>query len=610
MRHEHKILLALVLVAALPAGFSGILAFSSTRQGLQAQTADLLVALAREGSGFVQHDLDRSVQSIDSVLALPQGGIARFSPEQREAFLSVVYHLFDGHAAAALIDPAGVEPVQHVRRRPEDRGALLERHPPSSEADIAAFLARIPVQEAAARGRAVSEPYRAADGDPRVAVAVRARSPGEKRYVLAAEVSLRGLRAHLERLLPRAGGAVLVGRGADPVLAVGDPLSPAALRNLAPLDRPAVRELPGDRLAALEPLPSGDAALVVFQDAAVAVAAADEIFWQSLAWLAGSLVLALLLGFVLSRSLAAPVRSLARAARRIGAGERGVRAEVADRGELGLLARAFDEMSADLLRQQEEIEAWNRELQARVEAKTEEVRRLQKVAARAQRAAAMAGLSAGLAHEINNPLQSVLGMAQLARREAAGPLLAKLEIVEREARRIAELVQRLLQLGESPGAAAVEFDVDLAIDAAVRAVAAARPGLETRVEHRRAGGNAVILGYPGELQQAFVALLENAVEATREGEEPRVEVSTEVADEVIRVLVRDHGRGIEPEHLERVFEPFYTTKHSRQGRGLGLPAAHRAIALHGGEIALESTPGQGTTVRVTLPRAQKGTLLA
>jgi len=610
VRHEHKILLALGLVAVLPAGLSGTLAFFATRRGLQAQTADLLVALARQGAGFVQHDVERSVQSIDSVLALPQGGIARFSPEQREAFLSVVYHLFDGHAAAALVDPAGAEPVQQVRRRPGDLGRLLERHPSSSEADAASFLARIPLEEAVARGRAVSAPYRAADGDPRVAVAVLARSPGEKRYVLAAEVSLRGLRAHLGWLLPRAGGAVLVGVEAEPVLAVGEPLAPAALRDLGPLGQPAVRELPGGALAALEPLASGHAALVVFQDASVAVAAARQIFWQSLAWLAGSLVVALLLGFLLSRSLAAPVRALADAARRIGGGERGARVEVADRGELGLLARAFNEMSVDLARQQEEIEAWNRELQARVEAKTEEVRRLQKVAARAQRVAALAGLSAGLAHEINNPLQSVLGMAQLARREAAGPVRAKLEVVEREARRIAELVQKLLSFGERPGAAAVEFDVDLAIDAAVRTVAAARSGVEPKFEHRRAGGRALVLGYPGELQQALVALLDNAVEATREGEVPRVEIATDVLEDVVRVEVRDHGRGIEPEHLERVFDPFYTTKHSRPGRGLGLSGAHRAVALHGGEIAMESTVGEGTTVRITLPRAQRGTLLA
>jgi hypothetical protein len=78
--------------------------------------------------------------------------------------------------------------------------------------------------------------------------------------VLAAEVSLRGLRAHLERLLPRAGGAALVGRDPEPVLAVGDALAPAALRDLGPLDQPAVRELPGGALAALEPLVSGHAA--------------------------------------------------------------------------------------------------------------------------------------------------------------------------------------------------------------------------------------------------------------------------------------------------------------------------------------------------------------
>jgi two-component system NtrC family sensor kinase len=267
-------------------------------------------------------------------------------------------------------------------------------------------------------------------------------------------------------------------------------------------------------------------------------------------------------------------------------------------------------MSGDLLRKQGVIEAWNRELQSRVDAKTEEVRRLQKVANRAQRVAALAGLSAGLAHEINNPLQSVLGMTQLARREAAGPVLQKLEVVEREARRIAELVQRLMQFGAGPESTAIEFDVDLAIVAAARALTASKTGRELQLQHVGAGGTAVVLGYPAELQQAFVVLLENAVEATRDGEPPRVGVVTEVEEEVVRVTIRDRGRGIAPEQLERVFDPFYTTKHSREGRGLGLPTAQRAVALHGGELALESTVGQGTTVRITLPLSQKGTLLA
>ena len=613
MRHEHKILLALLLVAALPAGLSGVVAISVTRSGLEGHSSDLLVSLTREASGFLQHEIDRSTQSIASVLDVPRGGIARFTPEQREAFLSVVYHLFEGHAAVALIDPTGAEPAQQVYRRPEDRARGLERHPASTPQDAAAFLARIPLDAALADGRGLSSIYLAGDGDPRVAVAVVAHSPGEKKYVLGTEVSLRGVREHLARLLPREGGAVVASADGTPLLAVGAALPRGALggTDLAGMAGPL--ELGGEQLGATDWLPGPRAAVVVFQSAAVAFEPSERIFWPALGWLAASLLVALVVGFVLSRSLAAPVRTMVKAARRIGAGELGEQVAVRERGELGVLADAFNEMSADLRRKQQEIEAWNRELQARVDHKTQEIRQLQKIAGRAQRVAGLAGLAAGMAHELNNPLQVVIGMSQLARREAAaGPIAAKLEAVEREARRIADIVERLMKLGERPAeeGTAMEFDLDALLEVAVQTGAAARAERRVEVEHRRCPRKATVLGTAADLRRAFANLIENAVEASAGLEDARVEIESEVVEEVVRVAIRDRGRGIAPEHLERVFDPFFTTKESWHGKGLGLSDAQRIVAAHGGEIGLESEPGKGTTVRVTLPLVQKATMLA
>jgi two-component system NtrC family sensor kinase len=611
VRHEHKILLALVLVAVLPAGLSGALAISATRSGIRSHSTDLLVSLAREASGFLQHEIDRSTQSVASVLDVARGGVARFTPDQREAFLSVVYHLFDGHVGVALIDPSGDEPVQQLFRRADDRGGGLERHPATTEADTAAFLARVPLDTTLAAGRSVSAIYRSSDGDPRVAVGVLAHSPGEKRYVLAVEVSLDGVRQHLASLLPREGGAVVAGADGTPMLAVGPPLDPQALRGRPLVGAAGPVDLPGERLAAASWLPGPRAAVVVFQAEHEAFAPGERIFWPALGWLAASLLVALALAFVLSRSLAAPVRSLVGAAKRIGSGALGEQVDVLDRGELGQLARAFNEMSADLRKKQDEIESWNRELQSRVDAKTEENKQLQKVAARAQRVAALAGLSAGLAHELNNPLQVVIGMTQLARREAPGSLAGKLELVEREAKRIAEVVGRLMQFGEGVGdeGTAVEFDVDQVIDAASKVITATKAGRAIELVHRRSSRRAAVLGYPGDLRQAFAHLLENAANAVVDAADKKIEVETEIVDEVVRVTVRDRGRGIAKEHLERIFDPFYTTKETWQGKGLGLSVANRTIALHGGEIAIDSEKGKGTTVRVTLPLAQKTTLL-
>ncbi|MBI5501177.1 MAG: HAMP domain-containing protein [Deltaproteobacteria bacterium] len=612
MRHEHKILLALVLVAALPTGLSGVVAVAVTRSGVESHSSDLLVSLAREASGFLQHEIDRSTQSVASVLDVAQGGIARFTPEQREAFLSVVYHLFEGHADAALIDPAGEEPAQQVYRRPEDKARGLERHPASTTEDAAAFLARIPVDVALADGRGLSAIYRAGDGDPRVAVAVVAHSPGEKRYVLATEVSLRGVRDHLARLLPREGGAVVASADGNPLLAVGAALPRGALHGTVLAGRSGPLELGEERLGAADWLAGPRAAVVVFQSAEVAFEPSARIFWPALGWLAAALVVALVVAFVLSRGLAAPVRIMVAAARRIGGGALGEQVAVRERGELGVLAAAFNEMSADLRRKQDEIEAWNRELQSRVDRKTGEIRQLQKIAARAQRVAGLAGLAAGMAHEMNNPLQVVIGMSQLARREASGPVAAKLEAVEREARRIADVVERLMKLGERPAeeGAAVEFDLDAVLDAAVQAGAAARAGRGVQVEHRRCERATAVMGTPADLRRAFANLIENAVEASAGLEGARVEISSELVEEVVRVTVRDRGRGIAPEHMERVFDPFFTTKETWQGKGLGLSDAQRIVAAHGGEISLESERGRGTTVRVTLPLAQKATMLA
>jgi signal transduction histidine kinase len=622
VRHEHKILLALVLAAVLPAGLAGTLAMSATRRGIEAQSSDLLVSLAREAAGFVEHEIARSAESAASVLSVARGGVARFTPEQREAFLSVVYHLFEGHSAVALVDPAGVEPVQQLRRRPEDRAGALGRHPASTDEDAARFVARIPVAEAAEGGRAISPAYLASAGDPRVVVAVRADSPGEKRLVLAVEVSLAGVGRHLGDLLPREGGAVLARADGSPLLVVGlarphetlsgPERSPGS--GLEPLrleDRSGPLALAGGRLGATVWLAGPRAAVVVWQSARAALEPSRAIFRQALAWLAGSLVVALVLAFVLSRGLAAPVRALAGAARRIGGGALGERVDLAARGELGLLAQAFNEMSAELRRKQDEIEAWNRELQARVDRKTEELKKLQQVAARAQRAAALAGLSAGLAHEINNPLMAVLGHAQLLRRDVPpGPLAERLGTLEREARRIAEVVQALMHYGE--GAAeegeAIEMEIDAVLDSAWQVVSAAHPSRRPEASRTRAPG-ATVRGIAGELRQALAHVLDNAVEATEESQPARVEIAAEEVEGVVRVTIRDFGRGIPREHLERVFDPFFTTKRSWQGKGLGLSVALRVIAAHGGEIAIDSEAGRGTTVRITLPRAQRASLL-
>jgi two-component system NtrC family sensor kinase len=110
-----------------------------------------------------------------------------------------------------------------------------------------------------------------------------------------------------------------------------------------------------------------------------------------------------------------------------------------------------------------------------------------------------------------------------------------------------------------------------------------------------------LIGVPGELEQVFLNLVLNAVEAMPEGGTLRVSTALD-DDKRLKVEVTDTGHGIPPEHLDRIFEPFFSTK-GEKGTGLGLSVSHGVIERHGGEIAVHSEMGKGTTFTVWLPTA-------
>jgi signal transduction histidine kinase len=109
---------------------------------------------------------------------------------------------------------------------------------------------------------------------------------------------------------------------------------------------------------------------------------------------------------------------------------------------------------------------------------------------------------------------------------------------------------------------------------------------------------------PGQIQQAVLVLLVNATEAMPRGGVLEVATEMDSATGQARIRVRDTGPGIPPEVLSQIFDPFFTTKEDQQRTGLGLAVARSIIEQHGGDIAVESTPGKGTEFVVTLPAAQ------
>jgi signal transduction histidine kinase len=245
-----------------------------------------------------------------------------------------------------------------------------------------------------------------------------------------------------------------------------------------------------------------------------------------------------------------------------------------------------------------------------------EVELLRERVVTAARMAAVGELAAGIAHEINNPIAFVRSnlsqlrghwktlRAELESADRAGSLRdlvmdgdalidESLEGVDRAA----EIVRGVRGFSHVGSGERVPTDLNVLLDEVLRMVGSRLRGRVT-LECNYVELPCVRCA-PQELKQVFLNLLVNAEQAVSEG--GRIRVTTSRGRGGVSVLVEDDGCGIAPELIDRVFDPFFTTKPVGVGTGLGLGIAYQIVKGHGGEIAIESRPGQGTRVRVRLP---------
>lgn len=245
-----------------------------------------------------------------------------------------------------------------------------------------------------------------------------------------------------------------------------------------------------------------------------------------------------------------------------------------------------------------EIETWNRELQGRVREKSEALQRAQTEIAQTEKLAALGYLSAGMAHEIRNPLNSIALFTQLLRQgiedEEQRDYLDK---TLKEVDRIDGIIRRLVDAAGRSRTIQPDVQIDQVIQSALAVFA---PQIEARritISLQCAATPPPVKADPAELEQIFTNLFLNALEEMPQGGRLAIEISS--ASGRIMVRVSDTGGGIREELLETVFEPFFTTK--SRGTGIGLPVVRRIARLYHGDVTIEETSTQGTTFRVTFP---------
>lgn len=284
----------------------------------------------------------------------------------------------------------------------------------------------------------------------------------------------------------------------------------------------------------------------------------------------------------------------------------------ATRDEPDGLQRQLDEAQRTVKTLQDELDATSRGLIAmavELERKKEEVQATTAQLWQAGKLASVGELAASVAHELNNPLTAITLWTEKLMMELppGDPRKAGLEVIDQEALRMARLVRNLLQFCRRGTTQRSTLKLAEELDGTLDLVEQLLVKGGVRVVRDYSPESPLVQGDRQHLRQVFLNLLTNASDAMPKGGVLTIRVQpfrdADPARESAMVEFVDTGVGIPPDLLKRVLEPFFTTKSEGKGTGLGLSICRRIVAEHGGRIEIQSVVGEGTSVRVILPRS-------
>ena len=283
------------------------------------------------------------------------------------------------------------------------------------------------------------------------------------------------------------------------------------------------------------------------------------------------------IAFPLASLITHPIVELAEANRRLAQGDMSVRVEPYGRGEISSLGRSFNYMAETLRATENEL--------------------LHK-----ENLASMGQLAAGVAHELNNPLSTILLYSDVMYKDApeGDQRREDLKMIMDEAQRCKIIVANLLNFARQQEILAQETDLEALVNEVIIKVNHRHRFDKVQIIREFSPDLPHIQADPAQLQQVFINLLNNAADAMESG--GTIKISAARLDEkMVEIRVADTGSGIPPENLDKLFTPFFTTKPAGKGTGLGLSIVYGIIKMHYGQIHAQSQIGQGTTIVITLP---------
>jgi two-component system, NtrC family, sensor kinase len=296
----------------------------------------------------------------------------------------------------------------------------------------------------------------------------------------------------------------------------------------------------------------------------------------------------------LVRKATAPLRQLRDSAEAVGRGDFSRHVEVTSKDECGELANVFNRMTENVKRSREELEKT-----------VDSLKSTQAQLVQSEKLSGIGEFVAGVAHELNNPLTSVMGFSELLAQSNTDPAHRRpLELIHKSAVRCQKIVQSLLSFARKhqPERKLSNANtlVENAVDFLSYQLRTSNIELITRLDPRLP--NTML--DPHQMQQVFLNIINNgrqAIEAHRP--KGRIIVTTQASADHLRVTFQDDGPGIAEENLAKLFDPFFTTKEVGKGTGLGLSLCYGIVKEHGGQISVRSKLGEGATFVIELPLA-------
>jgi two-component system NtrC family sensor kinase len=287
---------------------------------------------------------------------------------------------------------------------------------------------------------------------------------------------------------------------------------------------------------------------------------------------------------LVTRIVLRPVRRIVEGTERVAAGDLQHPVELGKQDEIGRLAKSFNDMTQQLALAQRQVIQSNK-------------------------LSSVGRLAAGVAHEINNPLTGVLTYSSFLLKQAEDQPEMKedLEVIVRETKRCRDIVKGLLDFSRQSVTEKRHVKVNDFVKSACKIVQHQLSLQHTDIDLKLEANLPPILADQNQMQQVLVNLIVNAADAYPEGGGAVTVETTLVSNDTskIRVRVVDTGCGIPEDRIDKIFEPFYSTKGGK-GTGLGLAIAWGIVEAHNGVFTVNSEPGRGTTFDITLPLADRG----